>query len=570
MRYRFSISLFFFSLFFSPLYLCAQSTVTLRPEHDELRSLILQDIEGYPPIQRVRHLTSLADTLWKVDQKAALVYLRQAVSLSLDPATKASESERLDAVAGLFSTYGVLNRDVQSENAIAEFLRRTILNTNKLDKQKSGLALSIAIRVLGKKYNAEMLAAFSSPKFEFPAFNPPEADRKVAMDFAAQSLKGPTPASGWSTTQFWYDLQRVDAQLATIYFERLLEALSTAKNSEGIAYLLSNSRKADEKPRQGPDRPIRTDIQEAALYGKLIPFIKEDGEKLSKRMTQNCGHISTAYFRRDYYKSNFTEHWPAIEKAIAACLMLPIPAWKKPDFLVGKSMKTVEDYLEIAKSIDDPEGKANWVYRAAIKARTDKDVVRSIALLDEIDPKYRHLFIWDWSRVQDAEKHVEQLLWKSQIEEAEQVIYETPPHLQPRLILNSIRSAYRVKGLSEWAGRMLDRARTAFARMDFPAPSSKRLSPANPADYLAVVDYLTETRRDDEAVQAFEEFIRLQSLLSTKYTAKESNGDVVSYFNAGINKQFVDAHLALICRISGSIESRPIRLQFRLRVLSRR
>lgn len=539
---------FVFSQISTPLPSAAKDdpASTLTSRGNQLISEILRDIGTERPRDQAKDLTELGSTIWDTDKKQGITFLTRGVDIALDPATPyANEVVRGDALRSILYLTRLIDKDEVLANRLISRIRTDL--SKRTDKNSPD-------------YNADLisLADYLVEKRE-----------KQAFDLAMLSLNGKHPAVDYNATRFFGALKRKNEPLSIIYFAKMIEAVRDSQDPKLLNELIVRSTFSAFFDNYD-DRFQVSDPQKKAVLETMVPFVVLEADELSTNQRTDC-YLASGHGRR--LLPDFKRLEPplaeVIERAVNGCQNSGIDPMKKPDKLLGRKLKTCQDYLDFAATIPDKQLRNGYISWAAHVAHQEKNYTLAIRILDDIDESSRP-WSWDWDRKQEASALIAELITGQRFADVYSVLEATPQRLRPYVVTGlgefywmSFGRNHRLEAL-----KLLNYAKAEFAKMDFPVPTKMgSSSPINPSNMVRLVDSYSNAGFREEVLGTFEEFVALQNQLTTKYVGVDPNGFPIAYSAFALSKQFIEANFEAVSRNVGSIESRRIRINFRLLVL---
>lgn len=508
-----------------------------------IKTGILRDIAGFPPPHQARYYAELSNILWDSDQKEALVYLQKSVAIALAPRTRfKTTKDRVEAITTILISNKLLKRDERFGKQLLSVLSKTIFDEIRKGSDEYGdLLITLANHVFRK-------------------------DEKLGFELALLSLKGNKPAINAFSFNFMW-LARDRKPFADQFYARMIEAVKTVGKSE---YVMELCRLAYNSTRPGSQPSQLTEQQETVLLELLLHFIQVEEREVSLGKRNDCALIRNYGAKKlSVYKKLLPGKSEMVERAYRTCEMSAIDPRKKPGF-IWKRFITIEEFLEAAGTTEDKELQFSYLSTAALLAHRQKNYSRSIAIIEQVDPDMRQkMSLWNTLRLLPARELIGQLFVAEDYDGVSGVIDNVPQYLRPNLIIDTVRSAPNsALENKQWALDLLSRAKTEFQTMGVPLPIDKTdYYSKNPAKYRELVDSYLRLNEPAEALKTFEEYVKIQNTLSSRFTQTDEKGTICYFYYLKIDPKFLNAYFDRIYENIGKLEAPAIRLRVRLNLL---
>jgi hypothetical protein len=194
-------------------------------------------------------------------------------------------------------------------------------------------------------------------------------------------LNGKKPSIDSNATRFFTSLKVNNPALSEMYFKKLLDGIKKSDDRNMLVEVLDRSLLSSSEDSSSFQI---SESQSKELLKILIPRIEKEAQELLEKKRTDCGLINTGRRLLENFQTLLPSKTSVVEDAINVCKKSEIEPWKKPGFLIGRNLKTSQDYLELSKTIGNKETQASWVYAAALKARDEKNYRLSISILDAL------------------------------------------------------------------------------------------------------------------------------------------------------------------------------------------
>lgn len=487
------------------------SSSTIDPDRqayaDRIIADLLSDLTFIDSHRRAVHYVELGEILWRQDPKKARAWFEQGIESILDPSTSFPSSlSRFELLVRCRQTAAEKSKEISSrlESRIKAILEGELRNDGS--KELNSTLISLA---------------------NFLYKSDPEYARKLAQ----RSIQGNSPYIGSRTLEYFVRAHESAPESAASFYEAVLATIRKREDKETLRRLIAEI----EWPPKGADNyPFHQipEPQRRATIGLMVDLVGVEAKQLATGKIRDCGFSEWPGNRRIEDVRTLVPHGVEIvQSAIKACNDANIEFWKKPN-RGGRSLRTVDDFLAFAKDVTDRKSRVNYLYSAALRARTDKAFQRAIDILDSIEPEDRDLFGWRLSRVYSASGLVLQSLERGEVSEIDAILEKAPENLRPFILLQTFaRPTTGVRIYKDLKLKYIDRARQELLALDPGVPSS-----STPTQFSSPLKILELSREywylglQEQAFSIWSDYIDLLNKNAANI-GRDSRGRRILYFD---------------------------------------